>query len=291
MDNIQIHQVFGNQSQDKKHPWLCRNPTSQPFPHRNQGSSFQEATHDITSEPSVWHTEYATRWWFHKVKRFLQMRNIQYQVMIFQVQAAVFEFNHNLRHTDEVLRTRMQPQMAVPCEPLRRQIFDIGDADCIYGKEFLHRVAQWASTIFWESEPNHSTSYLELMLQFIYTTESLPPCPVAKYPERPSNKQKTWILKDKNPTYDFQGYTCQDILTSFIRTVKWAKRNLQADFFPEGVQMQVNALHIFHYKGFTGGVCYRAHLPDAVRIKAFCDKHLPYRKNLRISIPHVSSRN
>lgn len=27
-----------------------------------------------------------------------------------------------------------------------------------------------------------------------------------------------------------QSYTCQDILTSFIRTVKWAKRNIQADF-------------------------------------------------------------
>lgn len=227
----------------------------------------------------------------NKVKRTLQLRNIQYQVMFFQVQAAFFEFKHNQEHSDEALRTRMRPVMTVPCEPLRRQIFDLDGAECIYGSVFLHRVAQWASTLFWETEPNHSTSYFELMLQFIYTTGTLPPFPMAKYPERPSNKQKCWVLKDQNPTYDFQGFTCQDILTSFIRTVKWAKRNIQVDLFPDGVQMQVNSLHIFHYKGFTGGVCFRAQLPDAEKISAYCEQHLPYRKNLRIPIPHVSSRN
>ena len=129
------------------------------------------------------------------------------------------------------------------------------------------------------------------LLQFIYSTRSLPPFPVDKFPDRPSNHQKEWILKDQHPSRDFQGYTCQDILTSFIRTVKWAKRNHDVNFFPDGVQMQVNSLHIFHYKGHTGGIKFRAQLPHAAQIQTFCEKNLPYRKNLKIPIPHFSSLN
>ena len=55
--------------------------------------------------------------------------------------------------------------------------------------------------------------------------------------------------------------------------------------------MQVNSLHIFHYKGHTGGIRFRAHLPNAAQVHSFCEHHLPYhRKNRKIPIPHVSSR-
>jgi len=62
------------------------------------------------------------------------------------------------------------------------------------------------------------------MLQFIYSSSSFPPFPVDNFLDRPSIYQKEWLLKDQRPSRDFQGYTCQDILTSFIGTVKWAKK-------------------------------------------------------------------
>ena len=55
--------------------------------------------------------------------------------------------------------------------------------------------------------------------------------------------------------------------------------------------MQVNSLHIFHYKGHTGGIKYRAQLPNADKIQTFCETNLPYRKNLQIPIPHFGSHN
>ena len=224
-----------------------------------------------------------------RVNSLLNLRNIQHQVMYFQTQAAIMEFNCNSQSPSRGNLTA--PVMALPVEPLRQMSFDIGNVNCIYGNLFLSRLASWASNIYWESESNHSTSFLELMLQFIFSTRSLPPFPVDKFPDRPSNHQKEWILKDQHPSRDFQGYTCQDILTSFIRTVKWAKRNHDVNFFPDGVQMQVNSLHIFHYKGHTGGIKFRAQLPNAAQIQTFCENNLPYRKNLKIPIPHFSSLN
>ena len=229
--------------------------------------------------------EFATR----RVASLLRLRHIQHQVMLFQTQAAVMEFNSHRQ--DLHLGNMDTPRMASPVEPLRLLCIDIGNVNCIYGNTFLHRLASWASGIYWETDPHHSTSFLELMLQFIYSTCSLPPFPVEKFPNRPSNNQKEWILKDQHPSRDFQGYTCQDILTSFIRTVKWVKRNHNIDLFPDGVQMQVNSLHIFHYKGHTGGIRFRAHLPHTEQIQIFCETHLPYRKNLKIPIPRFSSHN
>ena len=65
---------------------------------------------------------------------------------------------------------------------------------------------------------------------------------------------------------------------------------------PSGLRMlnlrlQVNSLHIFHYKGHTGGIKFRAQLPNAAQIHAFCAKKIPFRKNLKIPIPHFSSHN
>ena len=65
--------------------------------------------------------------------------------------------------------------------------------------------------------------------------------------------KKNGYSRTNIPVGTSKGNTCQDILTSFIRTVKWAKRNHDVNFFPDGVQMQVNSLHIFHYKGAHGG--------------------------------------
>ena len=57
------------------------------------------------------------------------------------------------------------------------------------------------------------------MLQFIYDTRTYPPYAIPKYPDRENNHQKIWLLRDQHPCGDFQGYTCQDLLTAFIRTI------------------------------------------------------------------------
>ena len=93
-----------------------------------------------------------------RVNSLLNLRNIQHQVMYFQTQAAIMEFNCN--STSPSRGNLTAPVMALPVEPLRQMIFDIGDVNCIYGNLFLSRLASWASNIYWESESNHSTSFL-----------------------------------------------------------------------------------------------------------------------------------
>ena len=101
------------------------------------------------------------------VQTYLQKRFVEYQVMIFQVQAAVFEFNFRKQavefHSQEV-REQAQ-QMAVPTEPQIQIHNDITVAQCSrcrYKPDFLFRLAQWANTFTWEQNPHHSTSYFEL---------------------------------------------------------------------------------------------------------------------------------
>lgn len=71
------------------------------------------------------------------------------------------------------------------------------------------------------TKTNHPTSYFELMLQCFFATHTYPPHAVQKYPEQESNHQKLSLLRDKNPHQDFQAYTCQHLLTAFIRTLTW----------------------------------------------------------------------
>ena len=228
-----------------------------------------------------------------QVNRYLERRLIQHQVMEFQVQAAIFEFNLQLKHDETTVQeTRNQAQqMAEPHEPLYQVPNDITYAQCsrcIYNADFLFRLAQWASTLFWEQTPHHSTSYLELMLQLIYETRTYPPFVVAKYPDRAENNQKIWLLRDQHPCKDFQGYTCQDLLTAFIRTINWGQRRLNVHFFPDDFQPQVSSLHIFQYKGYTSGIRHRAKLNCAPQIQTFCREHLPFRVNLKFPPPHVT---
>ncbi len=228
-----------------------------------------------------------------QVKKYLERRTIQYQVMVFQVQAAIFEFNFQKKNDEIILQeTRNQAQqMAVPLEPLYQVSNDITYAQCsrcIYNAYFLFRLAQWASTLLWEHTPHHSTSYFELMFQFIYETNTYPPFVFAKHPDRADNNQKIWLLREQHPCKDFQGYTCQDLLTAFIRTINWGQRHLNVHLFPDDFQPQDNSLHVFHYKGFTSGIRNRVQLNHADLIDTFCRDNLPYRTNLKFPPPHVT---
>ena len=227
------------------------------------------------------------------VQKYLELRKIQHEVMVFQVQAATLEFTFQRKNDEKIVQeTRDQAQqMAEPLPPLYQVPNDITVAQCsrcIYNTDFLYRLAQWANTLFWERNPHHSTSYFELMLQFIYDTNTYPPFVVAKFPDRADNNQKLWLLRDQNPCKDFQGYTCQDLLTAFIRTINWGQRHLKIHFFPDDFQPQVNSLSIFRYKGFTSGIRNRVQLRHADLIDTFCRNNLPYRTNLKFPPPHVT---
>ena len=82
-------------------------------------------------------------------------------------------------------------------------------------------------------------------------------------------------------------YTCQDLLTAFIRTINWGSKHLKVNLFPNDFQRHVNSLHIFHYKGFTSGIRHRIILEHATKIDTFCRHHLSYRTDLKVQIPHV----
>ena len=229
----------------------------------------------------------------HQVETYLHRRSIQLQIMIFQIKAATFEFNFCQQQDEsnqQVLRDQMQ-QMAEPSMPILQLVFDLSPEQCSrckYNPDFLFRLAQWAKNLSWEQNPQHSTSYFELMLEYIYETRTYPPFAVSKHPDRENNHQKLWLLRDQHPGRDFQGYNCQDLLTAFIRTANWGYKHLGVSIFPNDIQPQVNSLHIFSYKGFTSGIRHRAKLNHAAQIDNICRNNLHYRTDLRIPIPHVA---
>lgn len=228
-----------------------------------------------------------------QVQAYLQSRLIQYQVMIFQIQSAKFEFQvHKTQEDIHRQENRNHARMADPTNPRISVANGITDAQCVqckYNPQFLQRLARWAENLSWEANANHSTSYFELMLQFIFETHSYPPFAVSKYPDRTGNNQKLWLLRDQHPCRDFQGYTCQDLLTAFVRTINWSKRHLKVHLFPNDFQPQVNSLSVFHYKGFTSGIRKRVELSHAHLIDTFCREHLPNRTDLKFPPPHVAN--
>ena len=42
--------------------------------------------------------------------------------------------------------------------------------------------------------PTNPTSYLELCLEYIFTTKNYPPVPVPKFPNRKNQSGRTWVL-------------------------------------------------------------------------------------------------
>ena len=56
------------------------------------------------------------------------------------------------------------------------------------------------------------------------TTRSLPPFPIKKYQHNDYARAKVWLLKDLNPTQDFQNCHPGDLLSGFVRITNWCAK-------------------------------------------------------------------
>lgn len=101
-------------------------------------------------------------------------------------------------------------------------------AECKFTPVFLFRLATWAATLQWDTNTSETTSLFELMLSYIYTTNSYPPYPLRKYPNNANNRAQHWVLRDLHPKMDLQGFDCSDLLSGFTR---WCANLLVGLFF------------------------------------------------------------
>ena len=87
----------------------------------------------------------------------------------------------------------------------------------------------------WDLTSPHHTSIIEiLLLSYIFSTRSLPPFPIKKYQHNDYARAKVWLLKDLNPTQDFQNCHAGDLLSGFVRittgALKCALHTLGSNF-------------------------------------------------------------
>ena len=158
--------------------------------------------------------------------------------------------------------------------------------DCKFCPLFLHRISCWASKLEWEIDsPNHTT-YIELMLSYIYDTRLYPPFPVLKYPHNPNCRAMVWLLKDQNPLRDFQGKNIGDLLSGFVRCINWAEKHLNVRIFPGEHKPDTTALSKYGYKGYkAAGFRSRARLPHQEAIDIYCNRFFTNRKAFDSPIP------
>ena len=161
-------------------------------------------------------------------------------------------------------------------------------SECKFNQVFLHRLATWAVSLQWDLNTHETTSLFELMLSYIYTTGHYPPFPVRKYPNNINNRAQHWILRDQNPTVDFQGFNCSDLLSGFTRCVNWTKKHLQVSLFPDLPKPDVVALSRYGFKGKTAGIRARALLPHQDSIDNYCNQHMCGKKHFKLPIPWSS---
>ena len=158
--------------------------------------------------------------------------------------------------------------------------------DCKFNPLFLFRIAEWASSLSWSIDSPEHTTYVELMLSYIFDTQLYPPYPILKYPKNPNSRAMVWLLKDQNPLLDFQGKHLGDLLSGFVRCINWAEKHLGASIFPGDHKPDTTSLHKYGYKGLkAAGFKARPVLPQQDRVDQYCNRFFTNRRAIDSPIP------
>ena len=120
---------------------------------------------------------------------------------------------------------------------------------CPINVTFLHRLVAWGGQVEWESQQAGETSFLEITLDFIFTTGTYPPLPVPKFQGR-GQTNKSWILIDQQiGPFDHTAFTIDQAVQGLSRTVNWIYKKHGILIFPHPTKHQTVPLKRFWVPG------------------------------------------
>ena len=160
---------------------------------------------------------------------------------------------------------------------------------CPINTEFLHRIVSWSRSLEWETQQNGETSYLELTLDFIFTSGTYPPLPIPKFTNR-DQSNKCWILLDKHPgPFEATSFTLDQAVQGLSRTVNWVFKQSGILIFPHPTKHQTIPLKRFGFRGHPAGVPRRARLGNPQLVNEWCHKNLCGQTTLKQPLPPFPS--
>ena len=216
-----------------------------------------------------------------------QRREAHLKILDFQVKAAHAAFRKSHTH---VTTYHNDPHGIIPTDVQTFPIPVIPDHivhDCPINGDFVIKLMFWLANLKWETTQNSSTSYLELCLEFIYTTKSYPPVPVLKFPNRKNQSGRKWVLLLDSPQLDVNSFTMGQMIQGFSRTVNWLRGKHKIHLLPTPTKNQVTSLKKYGFRGKPAGVPIRAYLDHQKTIDQWCLYHLQGKQSMDIRIPQL----
>ena len=224
---------------------------------------------------------------FKEFDHVLNQRHLaHHKILVFQVKAAqaVFRANHSHATPQVVTQCGIVPEdtMTYPVPVVSDQITQ----DCPINPQFLQKLLIWLVSLQWEQHPVNCTSYIELCLEYIFSSKSYPPVPIEKFPNRKNQSGKKWILcDDPQHPIDINGYNMGQVVQGLSRTVNWLRGKHKICILPACTKNQVVALKCYGYVGKPAGVPIRAKLNFQGPIDEWCRVNLRGCKSLQHKIP------
>ena len=225
---------------------------------------------------------------FNRVVQVLQGRHRAHlQILNFHVAAARLVFK-----TNSITSIPTKVNGDRPSEISHHHIPPIPDGiveRCPINKVFVERLVTWSSGLGWEVQQSGETSFLELCLDFIFTTGTYPPLPIPKFENRvQSNKQ--WILLDQTSgPYDSTVFTLDQAIQGLSRAVNWLYKQGGISVFPNQTKNQTVSLKRFGYRGHPAGIPRRAKLLKPDEIDQWCHKNLCGQQTFKFPLPTVQT--
>lgn len=156
---------------------------------------------------------------------------------------------------------------------------------CPINQVFLQRLATWCRTVLWEIGQSGETSYLELCLDFMFTTKTCPPLPIPKYHNR-SQSNKQWILLDQEQgPFCVDAFTLDQAIQGMSRTINWLYKHSGILLVPYPTKNQTTPLKRYGFRGHPAGVPCRAKLIHQDTIDTWCHRNLCGYDNFKFPIP------
>ena len=212
------------------------------------------------------------------------------EVMSFQVSAAWKSIHLNRVKNSDDIEPSVFGKGIVPEHVSRwnNNLLEGQSQACKFNPTFLYRLARWANTVQWDRDSTSHTATIELMLAYIFSTKSLPPFPIQRF-HNDSSRAKIWLLKDLNPTKDFQNYHIGHLLSGFVRTINWCSKHLGIELFPGIKKPDVCSLTRYGFRGKAAGYKARAALPAQDLIDSYCNQYFPNQKVFSSPIPYATT--
>lgn len=160
-------------------------------------------------------------------------------------------------------------------------------SNCPINVTFLHRLVVWGGNLEWESQQTGETSFLEITLDYIFTTGTYPPLPVPKF-DRKGQSNKKWILLDQHVgPYELSAFTFEQAIQGLSRTVNWIYKKCGILIFPHPTKHQTVPLKRFGFRGHPAGIPRRAKLNTPLLVDEWCHKNLCGQTNFRLPLPSL----